>query len=212
MLQDLAPWLGYLATLLLAISLLVNNDLKFRWLNLGGCIAFIIYGTVLNAIPIVLTNFILLCINAYFLFRIYNHKELFEILEFEESGKLPEKFIAFNEKDIKKYFPDFHIQEQEGNISFIVLRDLVIANVFSARILSEGIAEVMIDYTANRFRDYKVGRFIFEKEKQFLLSKGVQKLFYATVSNRQHEKFLLKMGFKKEMIDGKECLTKNLAP
>jgi hypothetical protein len=55
-----------------------------------------------------------------------------------------------------------------------------------------------------------VGRFIFEKEKQFLLSKGVKNIYYSTVSNRQHEKFLYKMGFQREMINGKECLVKNL--
>ena len=211
MLQEIAPWFGYLATLLLAISLLVKTDLKFRWLNLGGCVAFIIYGVILNAIPIVLTNSLLLCINAYFLFQIYNYKELFEILELEYAGKLVEKFLSFNEADIKKYFPDFETQQLDDNINFIVLRDLVIANIFSSKNLNNGTAEVIINYTALKFRDYKVGRFIFEKEKQFLLAKGVQKIFYTTVANRHHEKFLNRMGFKKEIIDGKECLTKNLA-
>lgn len=211
MLQDLAPWFGYLATLLLAISLLVNNDLKFRWLNLAGCIAFIIYGAFLNAIPIVLTNLLLLSINAYFLFRIYNHKELFEILEFENAGQLVEKFIAFNGEDIKKYFPDFDIHKKNGNISFIVLRDLVIANAFSSIPSGDGTAEVILNYTVKKYRDSKVGQFIFEKEKKFLLSKGIQKLYYVSVADRQHKKFLLKMGFQKEILDGNESLTKNLS-
>src|SRR5688572_17319812 len=56
---------GYLASLLLALSLMVNNDLRFRWLNSGGCVAFIIYGVLINAIPIILTNTGLLLINLY---------------------------------------------------------------------------------------------------------------------------------------------------
>jgi len=55
--------IGYLASILLAISLLVNNDLKFRWLNSFGCLSFIIYGLMIHAFPIILTNVILLVIN-----------------------------------------------------------------------------------------------------------------------------------------------------
>ena len=65
---------GYLASLLLALSLLVTNDLRFRWLNTGGCLAFIVYGVLIGAFPIILTNGILFFINTVTLFKIYNKK------------------------------------------------------------------------------------------------------------------------------------------
>ena len=210
MLQEIAPWFGYLATLLLAFGLLVNNDIKFRWLNFSGNIAFIIYGVVLGAMPVILTNSLLLCINVYFLFRIYNRKELFEILEFGTGGIMVERFLQFYENDIAFYFPAFKREQLEGNLNFVVLRDLVIANTFSTKLSDDGTAQVVLNYTVAKYRDYKVGRFIFEKEKQFLLEKGIQKIYYKVVANKQHEKFLFKMGFKKEIIQGNECLTKNL--
>lgn len=210
MIQTLAPWFGYLATALLAIGLLVNNDIKFRWLNFSGNIAFIIYGVILNAMPVILTNALLLCINVYFLFRIYNRKELFEILEFGTGGIMVERFLDFYKHDIAIYFPNFTKETIEGNLNFVVLRDLVIANTFSTKLNGDGTAEVKLNYTVAKYRDYKVGRFIFEKEKQFLLSKGVEKIYYDVVANKQHEKFLLKMGFQKEMMNGKECMTKTL--
>ncbi|MEO5948207.1 MAG: YgjV family protein [Chitinophagaceae bacterium] len=210
MIQELAPWFGYLATLLLALGLLVNNDIKFRWLNFSGNIAFIIYGVLFGAMPVILTNALLLCINIYFLFRIYNRKELFEILEFETGGIMVERFLQFYEDDIAFYFPAFKREQLQGNLNFVVLRDLVIANTFSTRLSENGAAEVILNYTVAKFRDYKVGRFIFEKEKQFLLSKGVKKIYYTVVANKQHEKFLFKMRFKKEIIEGNECLAKNL--
>jgi hypothetical protein len=160
--------------------------------------------------PVILTNTLLLFINVYFLFRIYNRKELFEILEFGTGGIMVERFLQFYQNDIAKYFPSFKKEELEGNLNFVVLRDLVIANTFSTKLSDDGTAEVLLNYTVAKYRDYKVGRFIFEKEKQFLLSKGVKNIYYSTVSNRQHEKFLYKMGFQREMINGKECLVKNL--
>lgn len=211
MLQQIAPYFGYLASLLLAIGLLVNNDLKFRWLNTGGNIAFIIYGTVLGTVPVILTNAILLAINLFYLYKIYNRKEHFELLEFSSGGILVDRFISFYKADIAAHFPDFRREQLENNLNFVVLRDLVIANIFSARLAEDGSANVIINYTVPKYRDYKVGRFIFDKEKQYLISKGVKNIFYETVANRRHEKFLVVMGFMKKaspdgMLFNKELL------
>lgn len=210
MLQDLAPYFGYLASVLLAIGLLVNNDLKFRWLNTGGNIAFIIYGVVLGAVPIILTNSILLAINVFYLYKIYNRKEHFELIEFSNGGVMIDRFLSFYQTDIAAYFPAFNREELEGNVNFVVLRDLVIANIFSAKLAGDGTAEVIINYTVTKYRDYKVGRFIFDKEKQYLLSKGVKTIYYKTVSHKRHEKFLAVMGFTRLEINGAPYLAKTI--
>ena len=210
MLQQIAPYFGYLASVLLAIGLLVNNDLKFRWLNTCGNVAFIIYGVVLGAVPIILTNSILLTINVFYLYKIYNRKEFFELLEFSSGGVLVDRFLSFYKTDIANYFPDFKREQLEGKLNFVVLRDLVIANIFSVAVAEDGNAEVIINYTVPKYRDYKVGRFIFDKEKQYLLSKGVKKVFYRAVPNKAHEKFLSVMGFSNEFINEKQCIAKSL--
>ena len=71
MLQQITPYFGYLASLCLIIALLVNNDLKFRWFNTFGNIFFIVYALVLNAVPVLITNVLLLGINAYYTTSIY---------------------------------------------------------------------------------------------------------------------------------------------
>ena len=72
---------------------------------------------------------------------------------------------------------------------FVVLRDLVIANIFTASILKDGSAIVNINYTVPKYRDYKVGKFIFERENRFLISKGIKCLIYKKVLNKNHERF-----------------------
>lgn len=210
MLQQIAPYFGYLATLLLAIGLLVNSDIKFRWLNTSGNIAFITYGIILQAIPVILTNSILLSINIYFLFRIYNRKEQFELLEFQSGGIMIDSFLSFYKTDIAGYFPDFSKEQLEGNINFVVLRNLVIANIFSARPAADGTAEVVLNYTVPKYRDYKIGPFIFEKEKQFLLAKGIHTIIYNSVANPKHEKFLLVSGFTSQTIGGRRRYSRRL--
>ena len=93
---------------------------------------------------------------------------------------------------------------------FVVLRDLVIANIFAAHITPQGTAFVKINYTLEKYRDFKVGRFIFEKENNYLATKGVKQIAYAKVDNKNHERFLKIMGFEKKVIEGDLCYAKVL--
>lgn len=201
MLNQIATILGYLASVFLAISLIVNNDLKFRWINAMGCLSFTIYGLLISAFPIVLANLFLFAINLYYLIKLYRAHEDFELIEFKGNDKLVSKFLEFYNKDINNYFPDYKPELKENNISFVVLRDLVIANIFIAELQNDGTALVKLNYTVPKYRDYKVGRFIFNTENRFLVSKGVRRIMYESVSNKGHEKFLNIMGFQKRNFE-----------
>ena len=202
---------GYLASVFLACSLLVNNSIKFRLLNMTGGITFIIYGILIRAYPVMIANSILLCINIFQLTKLYYAKEKLEMLEIYATDKLVNKFLSFHKKDIANYFPEFSFNADKNNIAFMVLRDLAIANIFVAELTDEGNAEVQINYTVPQYRDYKVGRFIFEREKEYLIGKGVQQIVYKNIFNKNHEDFIKVMGFTKQNINGVECYTNSLA-
>jgi hypothetical protein len=198
MLATIAPWLGYLASLCLIIALLVNNDLKFRWFNTLGNICFISYALVLHTFPVLLTNVILLCINLYYLYNVYSRQENFDMLEFKGDEKLAQKFLSFYRQDIANYFPEFDAGTMMNQLNFVVTRDIVIANMFSAILYSNGDAEVQLNYTLQKYRDFKIGTYIFEKESDFLKARGVRRIVYKKVANKNHLQFLMAMGFKKE--------------
>lgn len=210
MLQQITPYFGYLASLCLIIALLVNNDLKFRWYNTLGNVFFITYAIILSAFPVLLTNVILLGINVYYLVKVYRRQENFDMLEFNGDEKLAQKFLQFYQKDIAAYFPDFNPTEMQHNLNFVIIRDLVIANMFSAKIASNGDAVVVLNYTLEKYRDYKVGTYIFEKERDHLIEKGIKRIVYTKVVNKNHRQFLTVMGFKKETVSGAEHFIKNL--
>jgi hypothetical protein len=194
---------------LLILALLVNNDLKFRWFSLAGNVAFILYGCILQAFPVLITNIILLALNVFYLWRVYRRKENFDLIEFKGEEKLVDKFLAFYQRDIHLFFPQFEAAQMRDNLNFVVLRDIVIANMFSANINKDGDAVMVLNYTLLRYRDYKVGRFIFEKEKAFLISKGVKRIVYKAVINKSHCSFLKVMGFTKQTA-GEQCWIKTL--
>ena len=195
MLLQIAPYFGYLASLFLIIALLVNGDVKFRIYNILGTISFIIYGIIFSAWPVLLTNVILFFINIYYLRKLYAHKEDFVLIEFSGEEKLALKFLVFYAADIITYFPDFNETQLRGNLNFVVLRDLVIANIFSAQLLENGDAVVVLNYTTKKYRDYKVGKFIFEREKQYLISKGIERIVYKNADNKSHMHYLKTLGF-----------------
>ncbi len=203
-------FVGYLASVFLGISLLVNNDLKFRWINTIGCFIFVVYGILLNAWPIIFTNAALFCINIFYLIKIYRTQEAFDILEYQPGDKIINKFLNFYSADIHQYFPVNVQPTHSKDIRFVVLRDMVIANIFEATLKTDGTAVVNINYTVPKYRDYKVGRFIFENEKKYLTNKGIKNIFYNTVSNKNHEHFLQKMGFEYQPSNGKISMVKSL--
>jgi hypothetical protein len=210
MLYQTAPYFGYLASLCLILALVINNDLKFRWFNTIGNLAFIIYAILLLAVPVLITNLILLGINLFYLVKIYRKKENFDLLEFKGDEKLAQKFMEFYKKDIALYFPGFTAESLQGNLNFVVTRDLVIANLFSASVSENGDARVQVNYTLQKFRDYKVGSFIFEKERDYLLSKGIKRIVYNKVDNKNHLDFLKVMGFTRETIHDRDSYVRDL--
>lgn len=198
----MALFIGYLASAFLAASLVVSSAFKFRWYSLGGQVTFIIYGLMIDAMPVVIANGILLVINIIQMVRLYKIQEAFDLLQIGTHDELISCFIKRNKKDIESYFPNFTHQPDSTDKAFVTLRDLTVANLFIFRMKGEGEANVLINYTIPKYRDYKVGKFIFGQEKEKLLTQGVKKISYDKVSHAGHAKFLTLLGFTK-LPDGK---------
>ncbi|NME70012.1 uroporphyrinogen decarboxylase [Flammeovirga aprica JL-4] len=62
-------YVGYLASLLLMISFALKNVKLLRMVNTVGCIVFVIYGIMLSAWPIVITNGFIAAINIFYLVK-----------------------------------------------------------------------------------------------------------------------------------------------
>ena len=192
------------------IGLIVKTSLQFRWWNALGCFVFIIYAVIINAPPVILTNALLLAINIFFLFKIYGRKEHFDITPVKASDTLIQKFLLFHAKEIQEYFPEFEQTKMPTNKTFVVLRDMAIANIFDAEVKEDGSAVVNLNYTIPSFRDYKVGRFLFGKDKQILKDYGIKTVVYDKEIKKSHEKFLTKSGFRIENNNTKKIFLKDI--
>lgn len=66
--ENLVEWTGYAAMGLLMISFLMKDIKKLRIVNSIACILFVIYGLMIDAYPIVISNAFIILVNFYYLF------------------------------------------------------------------------------------------------------------------------------------------------
>ncbi len=68
--MDLIEIIGYVASVLIAVSLTMTNVVRLRIINLIGCLLFSFYGFVIDALPVALMNAFCAGINAYNLIKL----------------------------------------------------------------------------------------------------------------------------------------------
>ena len=63
-------WIGYVASVLIVISLIMTSVIKLRIVNTVGCVLFIVYGFIVGTYPVAVSNLLIVFINLYHLYRI----------------------------------------------------------------------------------------------------------------------------------------------
>ena len=94
-------WLGYLASLIVLISLLMSSILKLRWINLAGSCMFSLYGFLIGSLPVGFMNLGIAIINIYYLIKIYTTKEYFKILPTDGNSQYFKYFLDFYKTEIE---------------------------------------------------------------------------------------------------------------
>lgn len=200
-------WIGYGASVLVAISLLMSSIIRLRWYNLIGSVLFSLYGFAIGALPVAIINTFIVFINIYYLYKLYSGKESFKIMEISNDDNYLLNFFSHYKDDIKKFFPDFHPNLDSGAIAFTVLRNMVPAGIFVGKKLNDDTLFIILDYVTPEYRDFKIGYYIFVDNKNYFIDKGYKR-FSTYASNEIHERYLKKMGFVEINENGKKILVK----
>ena len=198
--RSLLEIIGYAGSILIAISLLMSSFLKLRLINLIGAICFVVYGVFIGAYPIALVNLIICGIDLYYLYQIYSTKEYFTLLESQHDSEYLKSFLEFHNEDIKHFLPDFTYLPNEASLVFFILRDMVPAGLFIADARGGGALWVNLDFVIPRYRDFKIGRFLYEQKAEFFKAKGIRKIYSAS-GNPAHARYLRQMGFAPDSSD-----------
>lgn len=193
-------YLGYLASLIVLISLLMSSVKKLRWINLIGSLIFCVYGYFIKAYPVAVMNGGIVIINLVYLVQMYQKKDYFRITPLDEATHYFDYFMSYYKKDIESFIPEEHNLSNPELLKVFILRNAVPAGIFIGKEINPGEMEIFIDYVTPQYRDFKVGSFLFENEKEMFTQKGIKKLI-SSPGTEKHEKYLIKMGFRKESLN-----------
>ncbi len=192
----LIEWIGYLASVIVLVSLSLSSLVKLRIFNLFGSAIFSFYGFYIDALPVGIMNLIIVFFNIYYLRFLLFKKETLDVAAVHENDGFLTKFLAYHQKDIQRFFPDFDLADQREKHILLALRDMNVAGVFIATKSADGISEILLDYVTPQYRDYKTGAFLLHKfNEEFVERKGTSLRCYT--SNKNHIKYLTKIGFQK---------------
>jgi hypothetical protein len=188
---------GYLASVLVAVSLMMRSVLRLRVINLLGALVFTVYGVLIAAYPVAAVNLLIVGINLWHLRRMLGSRERFDVLEVDAHSPYLRRFLDFHRDDIERFAPGAGAAAGEGRIAFFVLRDTVPAGLFVAEPRGDGVLRVVLDYVTPQYRDFRTGRFLFGERAAIFRERGFRVLESAPGS-AVHEAYLRRMGFTRE--------------
>lgn len=188
--------IGYTASILILISLIMSSTKKLRWINLFGSTTFVVYAILTKTYPVAVLNSFTAAANVYYLIKIYKSKSYFNILKIQQNNEYIDYFIDHNKEDMLKIYDHIDVDFKNSEYNFYILRDIMPVGLFVANKYDQDTLKVELDYVIPMFRDFKAGKYIYEKNKNIFLAKGYNKLITFSDSAKQ-DKYLSKMGFNK---------------
>lgn len=184
--------IGYAASLAVVVSLAMKSILRLRLVGLLGSLLFLVYSIVINAIPIAITNVVIIAIHAYFLRKLLGRNELFEILRVRPDSLYLLRFLEFHDAEIQVFQPGFAYVPTADTTPLFILRDMVPAGLLIAVPHEDGSLEIQLDYATPQYRDFKLGRFVYSDESGIF---GTPVSAWSDPWSDVHHSYLKRMGF-----------------
>ncbi len=189
---------GYFGSLLIAISLMMSNLKKLRWINLIGAAIFSTYGFLIESPPVFILNGWIVLINTYHLIRLYQFQDNFDMVRLSSvRTQLFELLMQRYGDDIQTFFPEATIEQMEKATALLIFRNMKPVGLFVYRRLEHEPAtiEVLVDYVIPESRDFKTAQFLFSRHSTQLRKEAIN-----TVLSRSkrpgHIAYLKQMGFE----------------
>ncbi len=201
--------LGYVASVIIAIGMLMSSIRLLRWINFVGAAMLSIYGFLILSLPVGLLNGFIALIDIYFLATMYFKKEFFKTLTLRGDNLYLLEFLDFYKNDILKFFPDFTYKPELNKYSFFVLRNMSVAGVILAREYEPEILKISLDFAIPQYRDFKVGKFVYQEYITQFKNDGY-KVLITFPTSKAHKKYLKKMGFTEANRNGQIAYVMNL--
>jgi hypothetical protein len=184
---------GYLASLLVLISLLMSSVMKLRVINSIGAAIFTVYAILIKSYPTAVMNFALIIVNLYFLVKVMRTKKLLSLMELRPEDGAVQHFITFYKEDIVRIFPGYDFSMDSEERCWLVYADANPVGLLVGRVSEPDTLGVSLDYACPSHRDCSVGAYLYGCLKE----QGIRQIV-ASSNVTQHTRYLQRMGFEKK--------------
>lgn len=194
-----AELVGYLASVLVAISLTMANAWRLRVVNLAGAVTFAVYGALVRAWPVLAVNLFIAGVNVWFLRQMARRADLFSLFATTGADGFVQQFLRFHDADLRAFFPRLDEPALRGARGYLVLRNLLpVGLILYREAPGDGdtgdAVEILVDYVIRDYRDHKNAEFVFRALDEKLAAEG-RRTYLAHGDASAHQRYLLRMGF-----------------
>lgn len=186
-------WIGYISSVMIAVSLTMKSMVKLRWLNFIGALLFAIYGFAIHSMPVALVNSFITIIDIYYLYQMYTTKDYFKLMVTTRNDDYLTEFLKFYDDMIHQHFPDFKNRKKDNTLSVLIMRNMNIAGVFTGHI-ENATLYIDLDFAIPQYQDFKTGHFLYIKNQTVFTEKGISQI-QVKPATKSLCQYYTKMGF-----------------
>ena len=167
--------MGYTASVIILISMLMTNVYRLRQINLIGALLFALYGYIIHAWPVVAMNLMIAVVDIWILLQMMRYYAYFDLAPASSIGTdYLQRFFLFHERELMKYSPGLTFDELVEAQTNILFRNMQPVGLFSYRQKGPD-AEIVIDFMIPEYRDYKAGRYLYKTKRMYFKELGIKR-------------------------------------
>lgn len=193
--QTPVEFIGYAASVLIAVSLMMTSIIRLRLLNLAGAVCFSFYGHLIGSLPVTLLNAFIAGVNLFFLLGTLRSRDFLQVLAIKPDSDLLRHFLEFHKDRIEKILPGFRHDPAADPFALFLLRNCQPVAAVLGRVEPDGTFLITLDYAIPNYRDIRLGRFLFVDQAGFFKERGVTGIAVCP-RTKDYAPFLRKVGFR----------------
>ena len=194
---------GYVASALVVLSLTMTSVVRLRMVSLCGSIIFLVYGALIESVPIMITNGSIAVINVWFLRKEFAsggpHGRDLGVSRIRPDSPFLADFVAFHIADIHRFQPDFRLPAGNDIVTWLLNRDGLPAGLLIGRRQGSTLT-IDLDYVLGPYRDSRLGRWLYGPGVDVFRADGITALRSAGTTDT-HRKYLERVGFRASTTD-----------
>jgi len=184
--------IGYVASFLIICSLAMTSVVKLRIISLAGSLAYVLYGFLVPAFPVVVANAIIAGLNIYYLIGFARPDRDLGAVEIDNDSPYLADFLDAFGADIAKFHPSLELRPDAH--TWLLTREGLPVGVLSGHV--EGTDLVLdMDYVIPSYRDLRLGKWVFGPGSKVLRELGVRRVVAADHATPAYESYLKGLGF-----------------